>query len=86
MSIITESGITVANMVNLLSSLPKGTEYPYINASTHTVVTIEEIIQPYGPITIKRWDPTKSETKNTPVNFNCNDESCRKCNNKRNSH
>lgn len=65
MSIITESGITVANMVNLLSSLPKGTEYPYINASTHTVVTIEEIIQPYGPITIKRWDPTKSETKNT---------------------
>lgn len=63
MGIITENGITVANMINLLSSLPKGAEYPYINASTHTVVTIEEIIRPYGPIMIKRWDPTKGETK-----------------------
>lgn len=64
MSIITEKGITVANIVNLLSSLPKGAEYPYINVSTHTVVTIEEIIPPYGPVIIKRWDPTKGETKN----------------------
>lgn len=63
MSVITENGITVAEMINLLSSLPKGAEYPYINASTHTVVTIEEIIQPYGPITIRRWDPTKGEIK-----------------------
>lgn len=65
MSVITENGITVASMVNLFSSLPKGAEFPYINASTHTVVTIEEIIQPYGPVTIKRWDPTKGETKNS---------------------
>ena len=64
MSVITENGITVANIVNLLSSLPKGAEYSYINISTHTVVTIEEIIPPYGPVIIKRWDPTKGETKN----------------------
>ncbi|MFQ9922425.1 MAG: hypothetical protein ACLRVU_02865 [Beduini sp.] len=64
MSIITENGITVAEIVNLLSSLSRGAEYPYVNASTHTVVTIEEIISPYGPVYIKRWDPTKGETKN----------------------
>lgn len=64
MSVITENGITVANIVNLLSSLSKDTEYSYINVSTHTVVTIEEIIPPYGPVIIKRWDPTKGETKN----------------------
>lgn len=63
MSFITENGITVAEIVNLLSSLPKGAEYPYINLSTHTVVSIEEIIPPSGPITIKRWDPTNGETK-----------------------
>lgn len=63
MSVITNNGFTVAEMINLLSALPKGAEYPYINNSTHTVVTIEEIISHYGPITIKRWDPTKGETK-----------------------
>ena len=63
MSIISENTITVASIINLLSSLPKGEEYPYINESTHTVVSIEDIISPYGPITIKRWNPTKGETR-----------------------
>lgn len=63
MSILSENGITIAQIINLLSALPKGSEYSYINASTHTIVSIEEIIHPYGPIIIKRWDPTKGETK-----------------------
>lgn len=63
MSIIAENIITVASIINLISALPKGAEYPYINESTHTVVTIEDIIFPYGPIIIKRWDPTKGETR-----------------------
>lgn len=64
MSILAESSVTVASIINLLSSLPKGAEYPYINESTHTVVSIEDIIVPYGPVIIKRWDPTKGETRN----------------------
>lgn len=63
MSINAEKNITVAEMVNLLSALPHGAEYPYINQATHTVVAIEDVIAPYGPIIIKRWDPTKGETR-----------------------
>lgn len=63
MSVIVENGITVAEMVNLLSALPKGSVYPYINASTHTVVAIDSIVQPCGPVFIKRWDPSKGETR-----------------------
>jgi type II restriction enzyme len=63
MSIITDNVVTVGIIVNLISALSKGEEYPYINASTHTVVSIEEVIHPYGPIMIKRWNPTVGETR-----------------------
>ena len=56
------ASITTEYMVNLISGLSKKQPYAYINESTHTVVAIESIDGKRGPITIKRWDPTKQET------------------------
>lgn len=61
----TGATITTENLVNLLSALTRRQPYSYINGSTHTVVAIESIDGPRGPIVIRRWDPTKGETFNT---------------------
>lgn len=62
---ITESGISVEMLVNALKSLPKGQPFSYIHSATQTVVAIVDIDGPYGPISIKRWNPAKGETPNT---------------------
>lgn len=64
MGIIAENNISLAEIINLLGALPRDSQYPYINETTHSVIAIEDIIFPYGPVIIKRWDPTKSETRN----------------------
>ena len=49
-------------LVNMLASLPRNEAFSYINSATHTVVAIVDVEAPYGPITIRRWDPSKGET------------------------
>ncbi|WP_350343259.1 hypothetical protein PRVXT_002551 [Proteinivorax tanatarense] len=65
MSITPDNVVTVGSIVNLINALSKVEEYPYINASTQTVVSIEDVTTPYGPIMIKRWNPAKGETRKT---------------------
>ena len=50
------------NLVDGLAALSKTSTYNYINDATHTVIRIEEVEKPYGPVTIRRWNPSKGET------------------------
>ena len=60
--------ISVEMLVNALKSLPKNKPFGYIHKATKTLVAITDIEGPCGPITIKRWDPSKGETFS---NANC---------------
>lgn len=53
--------LTCENLVDALSALSKEVTYNYINKATHTALKIENVEKPYGPITIRRWDPSKGE-------------------------
>lgn len=57
-----EKKFSCENLVDALSALPKSNTYTYINKATHTALRIENVEKPYGPVTIRRWDPTKGET------------------------
>lgn len=57
-----EKKLSCENLVDALSALPKSNTYTYINQATHTALRIENVEKPYGPITIRRWDPSKGET------------------------
>lgn len=54
--------ITAANIVAAINRLSKSVSFNYINASTKTLVKLERVILPEGPIYIKRYDPTKGQT------------------------
>ncbi|MGG3641181.1 restriction endonuclease [Bacillus gobiensis] len=54
--------ITAANIVSAIDQLPKDRVYNYINPRTKTLVKVENVVRPEGPIYIKRFDPTKGET------------------------
>lgn len=54
---------TCGNLVDAISALPKNRTYNYVNPATHTVIRIEDVEKPYGPITIRRWNPSKGETE-----------------------
>lgn len=62
---ISETGISVEMLVNLLKSLSKGQPFGYIHGATQTLVSIVDIEGTCGPISIKRWNPSKGETPNT---------------------
>lgn len=55
-------GVSAELLVSLIKSLNKQYPYSYINDSTQTVVAIDSIDSPAGPITIRRWNPGKEET------------------------
>lgn len=57
-----EKKLSCENLVDALAALPKSNTYSYINKATHTALRIENVEKPYGPITIRRWDPSKGET------------------------
>ena len=61
----TDRKVSCENLVNALAALPKRTPFNYIHGATHTLVAIDDVETPYGPITIRRWDPDKGETSNS---------------------
>lgn len=56
--------LTANNIVRAIAALPRDRDYTYANERTHTVVRIISITEPEGPISVKRWDPTKGQTAN----------------------
>jgi type II restriction enzyme len=55
--------ITAANLVAAIHQLPKKQVYNYVNPRTKGVIRIVDIVMPEGPISIKRWTPSKGETE-----------------------
>lgn len=53
--------LTASNLVSMLESLPKGQFFNYAHSKTGTQILIETIKKPEGPVTIKRWNPSKGE-------------------------
>ena len=60
-----DSSVSIELLVNALKTLPKNTFFSYIHGATNTLVAIESIDGNCGPITIKRYDPSKGETPKT---------------------
>lgn len=56
-----ESNMSTEMLVNSLKSLPRNQGFGYIHKATKTLVAITDIEGPCGPITIKRWNPSKGE-------------------------
>jgi hypothetical protein len=57
--------ITAANLANTINQLPKGRMYNYVNPTTKTIVEVVRVDLPEGPISIKRWNPTKGGSSAT---------------------
>lgn len=53
--------VTVQNLVHSISQLNRNVDYNYASARTRTRVRIHDVAMPSGPITIKRYNPTKGE-------------------------
>lgn len=53
--------LTANNLTSFINQLPKNQLYHYINPRTKTVLSIEFVELPQGPIKIKRFDPSKGE-------------------------
>ncbi len=51
--------ITAYNLVRAINQLPRNVNYNYINPSTKTLIHIDDIVLPSGPIYFRRWDPFK---------------------------
>lgn len=62
---MTSTKFTCENLVDAIAALPRSNVYNYINPSTHTVLKIKDVVKPYGPITICRWNPSKGETESS---------------------
>lgn len=56
--------ITAYNLVRAISQLPRNVNYNYINPRTRGLISIENVILPAGPIQIRRWNPSKGESRN----------------------
>lgn len=57
--------LTAFNLVRAINQLPRNRSYDYINPSTRTKVAIDNVVEPGGPITILRWDPSKGEGRSS---------------------
>ncbi len=55
---------TAYNLVRAISQLPRNEHYNYVNPRTRGLISIEEVHLPAGPISIRRWNPSKGESKN----------------------
>ena len=53
--------VTVQNLVHSISQLNRNVDYNYASDRTRTRVRIHDVAMPNGPITIKRYNPTKGE-------------------------
>jgi len=53
--------VTVQNLVHAISQLNRNVDYNYASERTRTRVRINDVALPNGPISIKRYDPTKGE-------------------------
>lgn len=58
---------TAYNLINAINQLNKNVNYNYINPRTKGLIHIEGITFPSGPIQIRRWNPSKSETYNNSI-------------------
>ncbi|MCC5845510.1 MAG: restriction endonuclease [Verrucomicrobia bacterium] len=54
--------LSASNLVSFIDKLPKDHQYPYINSSTETLVVVEGVTRPEGPVRIRRFRPSKGET------------------------
>lgn len=53
--------VTVQNLVHSISQLNRNIDYNYASDKTRTRVRIHDVAMPNGPITIKRYNPTKGQ-------------------------
>ena len=56
---------TAYNLVRAISQLPRNEHYNYVNPKTKGLISIEDVHLPAGPISIRRWDPSKGGSKQT---------------------
>jgi len=49
--------VTARNLARWINELPRNQQYPYVNPKTKTVVRLDSVALPEGPIGIKRYDP-----------------------------
>jgi hypothetical protein len=53
--------VTATNLAKAIDLLDKNVTYDYPNSKTKTKIKIIDVKMPEGPITIKRWNPSKGE-------------------------
>ena len=53
--------LTANNLVRAIGKLPKNRAYDYVSRNSTTKVMIDEVIEPEGPIYIRRYDPSKGK-------------------------
>lgn len=56
--------VTASNLLNDINALDKSLSYDYPNIKTKTKIKVVSVVEPEGPIFIKRWNPSKLETEN----------------------
>lgn len=54
--------ITCYNLVSFINQLPKKQDYNYVNPTTKGLIRVVNVELPEGPITFKRWNPSKGQT------------------------
>ncbi len=59
--------ITTSDIVRSINDLPRDRAYRYINPRTTTNILIDSITLPEGPITIKRYDPSRRGSPNNAI-------------------
>lgn len=55
--------VTATDLARAISQLPRNREYQYIEPTTRTRIIIQGVTLPEGPITIKRYDPSKRQRR-----------------------
>lgn len=58
---MTTMRLTATDLVWEIKQLPKDRAYHYVYARTKTQIAIDDVVLPEGPISIKRWNPSKGE-------------------------
>jgi len=56
------NSISVEHLINLISALPKNRSYRYVYSGTPSLIEIQYVDLPSGPIKFKRYNPTKGES------------------------
>ena len=55
--------LTASNLAAFINQLSKKTSFNYINPKNKGLIQVVDVDLPEGPITIKRWDPSKGKTQ-----------------------